>query len=165
MKKLITVVSLIGAIAFSSFAESTSTNINPGQFFPLMSLKNGSASVKQIIITSTTATNSIIWFMDTSTNLPYRIIPPYTNTVSFLTNQITSYTNYFNVVNTYTNLVQLDATNNLVPLATNAIQPTVIAGSAASASTSFGGVNYNFHTGCWITNAGSGAAAVTITFQ
>jgi len=163
MKKyLVLAIVLVG---LSASAESISTNINPGTMLQLMPLRGGFARVSQVLITATTSTNSVVNFYDNTTNLTYRIQQPYTNTVSYVTNIVTSWTNYFGVVNTMTNTSLVDNTNNVVALSTNNISPTITIGTAGGTSTRADTVSYYFHSGIWVTNSSSGAAAVSITYQ
>lgn len=167
MKKFILIGLIAVAATFGVKAESISTNVLGGSFINLLPVKGAYAKVNQVILTATTATNATVVFYDNYTNLTYRIQQPYTNTVSYATNIVTSWTNYFGVVNTMTNLALVDNTNNVVGLSTNTIPAVMTLSTAASTSTTFDGlgVNYYFHTGIWVTNTGSGAAAVTITYQ
>lgn len=165
--KKITVGVAIASLGVLLQAESVTKTVLGGQFINMLTLNNGSAKVSQFILTATTATNANVLIYDTYTNRTFQIVQPYTNTISYATNQISIVTNYFNVIQNYTNLVLLDITNNAVPLGTNNFNPTVGGNAPANTSIVLGSpfVNYWFHQGIWVTNTGSGAASVTLTYQ
>ena len=160
MKKLLSLA--IVAVGLVANAETISTTIQPGQMTNVLALRNGTATISQILLTANT-TNTTVRFYDNTTNLTYKIVPAYTNNFSYATNLISSYTNYFGVVNTYTNLVLVDVTNNVVPAYTNCTSTVDMSALASTTATANG--YYYFHQGVWVTNTSSGTAQLTLTFR
>ena len=161
MKKLLIVLG-IAALGLTAKAETFSIAVNPGVMTNLLSLRNGSATLSQILVTANT-TNAAVRFYDNTTNLTYKVIPPYSNNFSYVSNVISSYTNYFGVVNTYTNLVMVDITNNVTAAYTN--YTSVVDMSALANTTATASGSYNFHQGVWVTNTSSGVANVTVQYR
>lgn len=142
---------------------SWTTTIQSGGLSNLLPA-NASARVTQVIITSMSTNAARVQLWDTPTNTVWYTNPAYVDVQSYLTNYITLYTNYFGATNAFTNYAMVDiartnsATTNNYPL-----RFTAQAGTNASAV--YDGVNYYFVNGVWGTNAGGGAATVTVTYQ
>ena len=166
MKKFILSTVAVLALALQSFGALTSTvTLSPGGFtniitFPL----SGYARVTGIALTATTATNTSVTLVDTPTNVLSYVIPAYTNTISYATNLIVGWTNYFGVVNYWTNISLVDITNNLVPASTNLYLNRYSIGALASSSTVVNPLNIQFEQGIWVTNTGTGTATVSINY-
>lgn len=165
MKKYL--ISALMGVSLVASATSVSTTINPGGVFSLLtaSANVGSFNVRQVAITATTATNAIVALIDApSTNLTY-INAAYTNRLSYGTNWNTTWTNFYGVVQTNPiPIVALIDVTNTVAASTNSYATRLIAGAASSSTAVFQGVNYYFDNGVLLTNQGSGAATVIITY-
>lgn len=178
MKKLI--LSVIGSAAVvlaaytsSVFGATISATVVSGTMTNLLSTINSSVKVTSITLTSATNGASRVEFWDTPTNALSFSAPAYTNTISYATNLVGApgsyWTNYFGVINTnfmLTNvLVDVPFSNGA---ATVSYPLRFVGATAAGTSTTFGGVNYYFNNGLWITNVssgGGGPATVTVTYQ
>ena len=164
MKKLL-VSTLLGLVAFASTAATVTVNVPANTMSNLMVSTTFPIKITGVIVTATTATNTSINLMDVSSSSLRRINPAYTNTISYATNLISLWTNYYGVTFTFTNVALVRVTNNAVAAVTNTVAPTVTLSSAASASTEVNGVSYYFNYGLWATNTTTAPAAVTITYS
>lgn len=164
MKKILAIGLLSVAAVFAN-AASVSMTIPGNTMTNLLSVNNGSLKVTQLILSAPTSGGVTIQAIDNSTNSVKRINPAYTNTLSYVTNLVTTWVNYFGVTNTMTNTALVDVTNNPVAAVTNTISPTITASTAGNTSTTFSGVSYYFNYGLWITNTSPSNAAVTVTYQ
>lgn len=167
MKKYIATIALIGLTFVSqSFGATVTLLVQPGTFTNLLSVQ-GSAKVTQISVAATTATNTTVALVDCPTNQLTYVVPAYTNVLSYATNIVVSWTNYFGVVNYSTNTYALVRVTNSVASVTNNYPIRSTISSLGGTTTTTTGVNYWFVNGLWVTNtSGSpGPAAVTITYQ
>lgn len=122
------------------------------------------ATLKTVTIQATTATNASVRFVDAPTNQLTYVLGAYTTHSKYATNLVTAYTNFFGVVNQFTN-VQLITVTNSVAQSTNSYN-IIFSGSAiASTTTEFDNVNYSFSRGVLVTNTSSGTAAITVSYE
>lgn len=168
MKKLF--YSIVGAamlFSVSAFAQSTVVTLIPGAVTNLNSavpIVSAPLRVTQVLLQATTATNASIKFIDAPSTLTTYVLPAYTSVSKYATNLVISYTNYFGVVNTLTNLQLATVTNNVAQSTNN--YPTLFsASSLASTTTTIDGANYFFGSGVLVTNVGTGTAAITISYE
>lgn len=169
MKKYI--LSILAGLAVSSVAHAAQYTmvVNSGTFTNILTplngtFYNGAAKVTQVVITPLVVnSNSIIGLVDTPTNSFTYLNPGYTNTVTYATNIVTYWTNYFGVVNSNSFVGIVDA-SNAVPSSTVAYPYRLTGAANYGTSTTFSGTYY-FNNGIYATNSGQGAASVTITFQ
>lgn len=165
MKKLSLGLILIGALVSNTFAATQAITVPSGTMtnFPI---SYGSVKIQQIIVT-TPGTNytTNYEFIDTPTNWLVFTNSAYSNILSYATNYVTTWTNYYGKVNSDTNIDLVDITN-AVAASTN-YYPVRIIGSVPTnnATAVLSGVNYYFVSGLWVTNSGPGAATFTITYQ
>jgi len=152
-------------VSLVASANSVSTVIAPNGVYSLLSAgaNYGSFTVRQIGITATTATNALVALIDAPTNSLSYVNSAYTNRLSYGTNYITSWTNFYGTVQSVTNIALVDVTN-IVTASTNTYPTRIIAGAAANSTAVFSGVNYYFDQGVLVTNQGSGSATVVITY-
>ena len=163
MKKLISIVAA-SLLSVGAFANTATVTVPPAGFTLLSA---GAMKVTQIITTGTTSTNSAALLVDTAnSNLTY-VTLAYTNYISYLTNQPVKYTNYWGVLSTNadnggTNWVLVDVQQNIAQ-ATNNL-PTVTVGVIGNQTLTYGNLSTYFFRGICVTNTGSGAESVTITY-
>lgn len=149
---------LAGLITVGAF--SSTTTLNPGSSTLLVS---NSCRVTQVIITANANTNASTLCIDAPTNGTLYIIPGFTNFVTYGTNMLNIYTNYFGVLTTniYTNaIVDVGQTNIQT---TNSYPVRVALGAAAGSSFKADNVNYYFQSGVMVTNNSPGFAPETVT--
>lgn len=165
MKKFIIIAGLICSLALGVYAANQSISIASGVMtnFPINS---GSVKITQILISSPgTNYSTNIQFIDTYTNWLLYTNAAYSNTLTYATNYTLSWTNYYGVVNSWTNYTLVDLTNNLVPASTNIFPIRITTSIPTNSSLKFDSVNYYFQSGLWITNSGPGSINATITYQ
>lgn len=122
-------------------------------------LINGSALVKQLIVTGTTNT-TVLQVFDAPGTATSFVTPSYTNFTYYVTNYVTSYTNYYGVVNAFTNLAEVD-TNTIVPQTTNSYNVRLYVGGLTNSSVYNG--SWYFSSGVLFTNVSTAPAVVTVS--
>jgi hypothetical protein len=131
----------------------------------------GGGRLQQFVLTSTSATNNTLAFVDSpTTNLTY-VLGAYSNTVSVVGLYTNIYTNYFGNLTTNIYTAQTTTTNS-VPSVTNSYNGILTAQVTANTTLTIGnaatfpyGSTYYFYQGVAVTNAGTGSAVVTLTYQ
>ena len=167
-------LALMGALALSlvgltSKAAQLTAYVNPGTYTNVLSLlpNNGSLTVKAISVTAPAAGSPVLTFIDSPTNQLTYTNSAYTNRISYATNYITSWTNFYGVAQSTTNIA-LVTTTNAVSASTNLWPVRFVTAVPTNTTVVFTGVNYYFESGMWVTNSGTGAAgqtaAVIITY-
>lgn len=163
IRKFILTTSLLGALVFSGLANTVTTTVNPNGFVNLLTAFPGSTYIKQVTISANT-TNAAVLILDTPTNALTYVNPAYTNTISYATNYITSWTNFYGVAQSTTNIALIDVTNNVVASVTNSYPIRLSVSALASTTVPYNNVNTYFNRGIWATNSSSGVATVIITY-
>jgi len=121
--------------------------------------------VTQVILTASTATNTSVQLWDTYTNQTLFTNAAYSNILTYVTNYVSVWTNYYGVTNTVTNKASLVDITNLVAGTTNSFNQVMVLSAPSNTTIKVDQVNYYFQNGIWITNTSSGNAVVTITYQ
>lgn len=157
---------LVGFVfCFGAQAATTSVTIPPGVMTNFTLLSQGSLKVTQVILTASTATNTTVQLWDTYTNQTLFTNAAYSNILTYVTNYVSTWTNYYGVTNKVTNTASLVDITNLVAGTTNSFNQAMVLSAVASTSIRVDAANYYFQNGLWITNTSSGNAVVTITYQ
>ena len=160
---------LVGALLSASLvvghAATFSLTVVPATFTNLLPFINGSVKVTSFTITAPTATAANATFVDSANGSLAYTNSAYTNTIRYATNNVISWTDFYGVARSVTNMQLIDVTNNYVAPSTNAWPVRFVAAVAGSTSSTYNGVNYYFNDGIWVTNTASGNAIVTITYQ
>ena len=112
----------------------------------------------------TATTNATVGLIDSPTNLPTYSVPGYTNTVSYATNRIVSWTNYFGNVNSWTNIVLVDL-SNAVPATTASYPRKATVGALAGTTTTVAPTYMVVDNGLWVTNYSTNTAVLTIQYR
>lgn len=164
MKKFITIgaAMLLSLGAFGqSFSVSKTIVGNT-----ITNILSGASLVTDVQLTAPTAGAVTVQAIDNVTNSLRMINPAYTNRLTYPTNLLDIYTNYYGVIttNAFTNVLYV-VTNNPVAAATNTIAPTFTIGASGNSSASYADVNYRFNYGLWVTNTSPSNATITITYQ
>lgn len=143
-------------------AATLTVTLAPGQI--TNALPTGTR-VTQFQLTATTATNVVALIVDSPTNSLVWTNAPFTNTVSYATNIVSSYTDFWGNATLVTNFNALfDNTNNVVLGVTNLYPQRMVISALAGASYKADGVNYYFQNGVTVTNTGSGTESFTFTY-
>lgn len=161
---------LIGlmAVALNSFsAQQTATvSIAGGGVTNLVnSLPSGAIQVSQITLLSTATTAGRALIYDCPTNVFMFTNAAYTQPISYATNWISTYTNYYGYTNSITNVALIDTT---ITVASNVNwYPLRFVGQAGTNSSATFNGSWVFNRGIWATNAtiGGGVVQVQITYQ
>ena len=171
MKRLFNKIVLSAAIALTSlsvFAFSTSMTLQPGGFTNFPTPVNGSpVKVTSVTITGSATNVANLKFIDTYTNSLVYTNGVYTNVISYATNIVSSFVNYYGVTTLNTNAQLIDVANT-VPANTNNFNIPIAVVCPTNGSISMPLVNYYFANGIWVTNTtagSSGPATITVTFQ
>jgi hypothetical protein len=161
IKKLSLLLTLLG-LAIASKAATLSVTVPIGG---ITNIWAANARVTQVIVAAPTTTNTGVLFIDSPTNQLTFVQNAFTNTVSYATNVVTTYTNFWGTVQNITNLDALvDITNNVVAASTNLYPQRISLSALANTTYLADNVNYYFINGVTITNTSSGTANVTITY-
>jgi hypothetical protein len=164
MKKYFIIAALLATTVAQ--AAQVTTTITAGACSNLLSSFSGSAKVTDILITTPASTATTLKIVDSPTATNSYVSPAYTGVTSYSTNVITTYTNFFGVVNNITNIQLVDITNT-VSAVTNSYPIRFQAYVGTNTSQLYSGVDYMFLNGLWATNvtSGAGSTTVTITYQ
>lgn len=168
MKKLLIAIALIASLSITGYAASgTVTVVVPTAVVTNLmdSLPGGAAVVKQITLLSTATTSGKLSIYDTPNGNIMYTNTGYTLPVTYVTNVISTYTNYFGATNSITNVALIHTTSTV---ASNIYSyPLRFVGQAGTnASATFDG-NWTFTRGVYATNTtiGGGAVTVTLTYE
>jgi len=161
MKKLIALI-LLGTV-ISANAASTTLTVAASGMSNILSSFQGNATITQVILTAPANNTASVIFVDSRTNQLSYTNAAYIGVASYVTNAITCWTNFFGSTNCITNVALVDITNT-VAAATVTYPFRITATAPTNGSYTVGGVNYYFNNGIWVTNTGSGAATLTVTY-
>lgn len=166
MNKLILTIALLIGVATYSEAATITTQVQTGSMTNVLNIINGTVKITQIVVSSATAVTNVsnLQFIDTFTNSFVYTNAAFTNTFEYATNLITVWTNYTGTLNYMTNLATVIGTNSTGG-STNVFPVRLIGTATTNTATIYGGVNYYFNNGLWVTNGGGAVANVTITYQ
>lgn len=168
MKKFFLSIGLIAALAVTSVqAASTSVSVAGGSMtnFSLL-INNAPLKVTQIIVSSAGTNLVNVGFVDTFTNQLGYTNAAYTNSLTYVTNFVSVWTNYYGVTNTVTNSASLvDITNNAVAATTNLFPIRFQIVTPTNSTYTVNSAGTYFNNGLWLTNTGGGTATVTINYQ
>jgi hypothetical protein len=158
---IITSLAILGAVSLQAASitvavpANTAVNVLGNQF-------SGSAKVKSVAITSAGA--SSVTAYDSITNVWTYTTPAFTNTISYATNSVVTWTNYYGVISSWTNIVLVDVTNNVVASATNTYPARFSLSCLANTTTAISPTSYVFENGLWVTNTTASAASLTVSY-
>jgi hypothetical protein len=120
----------------------------------------GSGYINQVIITAPSNIAQVA-FIDTPTNALTYTNAPYTGRYSYATNYISSWTNFYGVAASTTNIALIDATNTIAAT-TNTYPVRFTLSSTSGGSAAFPALNSYFASGVWATNLSTNTAIITI---
>jgi len=164
MKKIIaSLFSLIAAVSLSS-AASISIAVAPSTATNVMgSLFGGYAKVTSVTFNCTSSSNATVVVYDSTTNVFTYTNAAYTNITSYATNLVTTWTNYFGVVNSATNVNLVDVTNSVAGTTNNYPQRFSVS-ALVGTTTTINPTSYIFENGIWATNTSAGSGTLTVQF-
>lgn len=166
MKKILFTIGLIGLIGFASVrAVTTTITLNGAAVTNIATLAGGSFTLLQATVTAPANSNVFLTIYDApagNTNYKYTV-GAYSNIVTYATNYITSWTNYYGYTNYLTNIAIVDVTNN--NNSATATYPLVYIWNVnTNLTTTYQGLNTFFKQGMLITNNNNAAAVITLQY-
>lgn len=165
MKKLFISLGLSSLFALSTNAATISQTFTSGQYTNFSLIIPGPVQVKQVILTGPVANTCSVQLIDAPTNSLVYTNAGFTNIISYGTNQITTWTNYYGATNSVTNVNLVDVTNT-VPGFTNLYPVRIVMNAPTNGTVNTGGsINYFFNSGLWVSNVGPGSATLTVTYS
>lgn len=163
MKKLFVASLLIASIVCVN-AASTSTTVATTTCSNLVTLISGApGTITSVVFTSPAASVGSAKLYDSSSTAITYTNASYTTVSSYATNYISSWTNYYGVVNNATNLVLMQVTNT-VAASTNSVPLLLTMSAGTNTSVTYSGLNMNFQSGLAVTNTGAGTIQVTVNY-
>lgn len=164
MKKILLILGLV-SLSTKLLAASATAIIPANTMTNFVLLSQAPVKVISLSANTFTTNSAIIFAYDTPTNATVYTNAGYTNILSYVTNYITTYTNYYGYTNNLTNKALVDVTNS-VAITTNNLYPLRYSASIGTNATVLTDqLNAVFNQGLWITNQSVGAVAVTVTYQ
>lgn len=163
MKKFITIGLLALSLVSVKAASITVTLLNGAATNLSVANQINAPVVVTTVLLSANTTNSSVQFLDAPAMALTYTIAAYTNTLTYASNVISSYINYFGATNTTTNLQAVTTVLTNAAVTTN-FQTRFQASALASTTYTIDGANYNFNNGVLITNNSSGIATITINY-
>ena len=151
---LVTVSAISATLSLTIAPNSGPTN--------LLAPFNGAAKITQLVVTANSNT-ATLYFIDTPAPIISYTNAAYTGYTRYPTNYVFSWTNFYGVVNSTTNIALATITNTVA--ATTNLYPVRITAVAGTSATKYDNVNYYFNSGVYVTNGSSSSAVVTVTFQ
>jgi hypothetical protein len=171
----------VSVAVLTADAASYSVTVLPGTMTNLFAFgpNQGSVLAKQFTLTTVGATASSAYIIDAPTNALSFTTVAYSNIVSYATNYVLVWTNYYGVLqsNNYvggqllTNWQLVDITNS-VPSATYAYPIRLGVAAAGNTTATYGPINtsvgslngYYFDYGIWVTNTSTGTNLITVVY-
>jgi hypothetical protein len=152
---------VVNASSFSlTSAANTLTNV-------LGTVVSGPVKILQVSVTTGAQGLTNAPFYDMVTNSQVNIFTytnaAYTNQVSYPTNLVWTYTDFWTHVTSLTNLVLVDIVSTNA--ATTNFYPVRLALSAAAGTTYTVSGNFYFMNGMWFTNTSQGTVTLTVLYQ
>lgn len=167
IKKFLLSVGLVGLVTLSvSGASSTTFTLAAATFTNASNPTTGiSAPVKvsQVIVSSAANNTATLQFIDCPTNIVTFTNAAYSNIVSYVTNYISTYVNFYGATNSITNKTLVDITNS-VAATSFAYNTEFIVTVPTNSTVTFNNLAAQFNFGLGVTNTAGGAATVTVNY-
>lgn len=164
MKKFIT-IGLAALLGFSANAASLSITVKGNTMTNVLPFIAGNAKVLSYVWAPANSNLTSVVLYDTPTNQFTYIVAAYTNTISYGSNAIVAWTNYFGVVNSWTNFTLIDNTNNVVNAVTNNYPARMALTAVNGFQSSVNPASTVYEYGIWATNTSVNDGTLTIQYQ
>jgi len=164
MKRLFILASLFASLSAFAVSGSVTVSIAAAGMTNVLAPLRGSAQITQVILTAPANNTASVTMVDSVTNILTYTNASYITLGSYVTNYITTYTNFFGTVNSFTNAALVDY--SITNAATAYSYPnllTVTAGTNSSVMIPYP-QTFNFRNGVYATNTGSGSLTLTVTY-
>lgn len=150
----------------SASAASKTTTLAAGAFTNLVANPpNGSSLVTSWLLTAPAGAHATIRVYDSPTNTTVYTTPAYSAISQYATNVITTWTNYYGVTNSFTNVALVYVTNTVAANTSNSYPVRFFATAPTNSSVMFTDQSYYFNNGVWATNTGPSTATITVEFN
>lgn len=164
MKKFIAISLAVVLGAVASQAASLSITVKGNTMTNVLPFISGSAKVLSYTWAPATSNLTSVVIYDTPTNQFTYTIPSYTNTLTYGTNYILVWTNYFGNLNSWTNFAIIDVTN--IVSSTTGNYPARAALTAVNGfSSSINPASTLYENGIWATNTSGSDGTLTIQYN
>ena len=163
MKKYIASLIIGLLVCVTSHAATVSLYLQPSTFTNLLVGFNNPVTVSSVTVspTNNAVTLSLI---DTPTNSLTYSNAAYTVGTSYATNYINTWTNFYGVVSSTTNIALIDTTST-VAASTNSYPVRAIVTAVASTPTRYTGLSAYFGRGLWVQNNTATNAVIIVNYQ
>lgn len=161
MKKLILSLIASVSVALGAYADSGTWTIANGAMSNLLS---SPVKITQIIYQSTSTNTTQFSAVDSPSATFTNIIAGFSTITQKATNYITTYTNFFGVSNSFTNLALISATNT-IPAQTNIYPTQFTLFTATNSQARVDNANFYFINGFTVTNSGAGPVTITVNYN
>lgn len=158
LKKLVVIALLTLSVVLARAASITYT-LNPAGITNTL----GAPLLVNNIVLLSNGTNSTVLAFDAPTNSLTYSNNSYNSIVQYATNWITTWTNFFGVTNSTTNISLVNVTNT-VAANTNTYPARFGISATASNTVQLDNVSYYFLNGMLLSNNSSGIATITINY-
>lgn len=156
---------LLLSTAIKVSAATATLTITNGTMTNLVTLINGSLKVTQFVLTSAGTNYGTVSVYDTYTNRFFYTNSAYSNILTYATNYVSVWTNYYGVTNTVTNGGSLIDVTNSVAGTTNTFPIRMVVSVGTNATTTVNNPGIIFNDGMWITNGSGSILSLVITYQ
>lgn len=167
MKNTLLSIGLGIALAFTGIqyanAASATATVSAANLTNIATILSSPAKVTQVVITPDVSGSAILGFYDTPTNSIIYTNAAYSNILSYASNVITFWTNYYGRTNYTTNLSLVEITN-VINGSTNNYNLELYALAPTNTPVTIPNLNLLFQYGIWVTNSGTKAATITISY-
>lgn len=161
MKKLILSLIASVSVALGAYADSGTWTIANGAMSNLLS---SPVKITQIIYQSTSTNTTQFSAVDSPSATFTNIIAGFSTITQKATNYITTYTNFFGVSNSFTNLALISATNTITAQ-TNTYPTQFTLFAATNTQARVDNANFYFINGFTVTNSGAGPVTITVNYN
>lgn len=164
MKKILLSIGLaLGLFTFSASAVNSTQTLAAGGYTNMPTLLSNGVNVIAFTLTSAANNTATITVYDAPfTNISYTV-GSYSNILSYVTNYITTWTNYYGYTNSITNRAIVDYTN-FVAGVTNTYPIMYVLTCPTNSTVQFNNLNTRFQYGVYVTNTAGGAATLTLQY-
>lgn len=161
MKKLLLSLITSAAVTLGAYADSGTWTIANGN---MSNLLTAPVKITSVIYQSSTTNTATFAAVDSPSATFTNILAGFSTITQKATNYITTYTNFFGVSNSFTNLALISATNTIT--AQTNVYPTQFTLSAATnAQARVDNANFYFVNGFTVTNSGAGPVTITVNYN
>lgn len=124
-----------------------------------------SAKITQFVLTSSGTNYGQVSVIDTFTNRFFYTNSAYSNILTYVTNYVSTWTNYYGYTNNVTNSASLVDITNSVAGTTNSFPTNMVVSVGTNATTTVNNPGIVFRDGVWVTNGSGSTLSLVVTYQ